>query len=73
MVMGNKKLATSKNAGKLLAISIAIRMQWYNAGHISQYSTSRASHEATGGHHQASVCTVLPWRPSWLFNSLKQH
>ena len=36
MVMGNNKSATTKNAGKLLAISIAMRMQRYNVGHIAR-------------------------------------
>jgi hypothetical protein len=36
MVMGNNKSATTKNAGKLLAISIAIRMRQYDAGHITR-------------------------------------
>ncbi len=35
MVMGNNKLATKKNAGKSLAISIAMRMRWYEAGRIA--------------------------------------
>ena len=35
IVMGNNKLATTKNAGKLLAISITMRMRRYNAGHIT--------------------------------------
>jgi len=26
-----------------------------------------------GCHHRASACAVLPRRPSWLTNSLKQH
>jgi len=30
--MGNNKSATTKNAGELLAISIAMWMQQYNAG-----------------------------------------
>ena len=36
MVMGNNKSATTKNAGKLLVISIAIRMWRYNAGRIAR-------------------------------------
>ena len=35
MVMGNIKSATTKNAGKLLAILIAIRMRRYDAGYIA--------------------------------------
>jgi hypothetical protein len=39
MVVSNNKLTTTKNAGKLLAISIAMRMRQYNAGHIARWST----------------------------------
>ena len=33
--MGNNKSVTTKNAGKLLAISIAMAMHRYNAGCIA--------------------------------------
>jgi len=36
MLVGNNKLATTKNAGKSLLISIAMLMRWYDAGHIAQ-------------------------------------
>ncbi len=36
MLVGNKEKATTKNARKSLAISIAMRMQWYDAGRIAQ-------------------------------------
>jgi hypothetical protein len=36
MVVGNNKSTTTKNAGKLLAISIAMRMLQYDAGRIAQ-------------------------------------
>jgi hypothetical protein len=35
MLVGNNESATTKNAGELLAISIAVRMWWYDAGHIA--------------------------------------
>jgi hypothetical protein len=35
MVMGNNKSATTKTAGELLPISIAIRMRRYEAGRIA--------------------------------------
>jgi hypothetical protein len=35
MVMGNNKSATTKNAGELLAISIAMQMRRYDAGRIT--------------------------------------
>ena len=34
--MGNNESAPTKNAGKLLAISIAMRMRQYDAGRIAQ-------------------------------------
>jgi hypothetical protein len=36
MLVGNKELATTKNAGELLAISIAMRMRRYDAGRIAR-------------------------------------
>ena len=45
----------------------------YNVGRIAQYNTSKASLGATGCRHRASACAVLPRRPSWSTNSLKQH
>jgi hypothetical protein len=42
------ELTTKKNAGKVLVILITMRMRRYNAGCIAQWSTSRASLEATG-------------------------
>ena len=63
MLVGNNELATTKIAGKLLVISIAMAMHWYDAGCIAQWSTSRAYLEATGCRHRASACTVLPRRP----------
>ena len=38
MVMVDNKLATTKNADKLLAILIAIWMLRYDAGRIAQYT-----------------------------------
>ncbi len=36
------------NAGESMAISIVMEMQWYDAGRIARWITSRASLEATG-------------------------
>jgi hypothetical protein len=33
MVVGDNKSTATKNAGKLMAILIAMTMQWYDAGH----------------------------------------
>ena len=35
MLVGNNELATTKNAGELLVILIAVRMQWCDAGRIA--------------------------------------
>ena len=36
MVVGNNESTATKNAGESMAISIAMAMQQYNTGHISQ-------------------------------------
>jgi hypothetical protein len=71
--VGDNEIGDNKNEGKSLAILIAMAMQRYNVGHIAQWSTSMASLEATECHHRASACAVLPRRPPWSTNSLKQH
>ena len=65
MVVGNNKSTATKNAGELMAISIAMATQRYNAGHIARWSTSRASLDATGCRHWSSACAVSPQRPPW--------
>jgi hypothetical protein len=73
MVVGDNKSTATKNAGELMAISIAMAMQWYDEGRIARWITSGASLEATGCGHRASACAVSLRRPPWLTNSLKQH
>jgi hypothetical protein len=41
MVVGNNESTTTKNADELLAISMAMVMQRYDAGRIARWSTSR--------------------------------
>ncbi len=67
MLVGDNELRTTKIAGELLAILIAMQMRWFEAGPIARWSTYRASLEATGRPHWASACTVSPrWSPwSW--------
>jgi hypothetical protein len=55
MVVANNKIDETKNAGKLTTVSVAMAMQQYDAGHITRWSTSRASLEATECRHQASA------------------
>ena len=45
---GRHRIDGNKNAEESLAILIAVAIQWYNVGRIAQWSTSRASHKATG-------------------------
>ncbi len=61
------------NAGKLTTISIAVAMERYDTGCIAQWSTSRASLEATGCRHRVSACVVSPRRPPWSTNTNKTH
>ena len=63
MVVTNNEIVEDKNAGKLLATLIVMRMRQYDVGHIAQLSTSRASLEATGCRHWASDCPILPLGP----------
>ncbi len=60
MVMGNNESTTTKNAGKSLAILIAMRLRRYDAGRISRWITSGASLEATGCSHWVSACAISP-------------
>jgi len=73
--VGDNEIGDDKNGGESLAILIAMAMamQRYDPKRITQESTSRASLEATGCLHWASACAVLPRRPPWSTNLLKQH
>ena len=71
MVVANNKSMRTNNTCETLAISNTIQMWWCTAGCIAQWSTSRASLEATVCRHWASACASLPRRPPWLTNLLK--
>jgi len=73
MVVGNNESTATKNAGKSMAILIAVAMQRYDAGRIAQWSTSRASLEATGCRHQLSARIILPRRLPWSKNPNQTH
>jgi hypothetical protein len=73
MVVANNEIDETKNAGKLTMISMAMAMQWYDAGRIARWSTSRASLKATGCRHRASACAALPRWPPWLTSLNKTH
>ena len=44
---------------------MAMRIKRYDAEQIAQYGSSRATLDATGRRHWASICPVLPWRTPW--------
>ncbi len=54
-----------KNTLSLLAISMTMRMWGWNTARIAWCSMSRATLEATGLCHQASICTLLSQQPPW--------
>jgi len=58
-----------KNAADLLAISMVMRIRRYGAERIAQYGRSRATLDAAGRRHRASICPVLPQRTPWSSNS----
>ena len=52
---GHMQEKTRENAPYLLAVLLAIVMGQYNTKHIVQWRGSRASNEATGCRHRASI------------------
>jgi hypothetical protein len=73
MIVGDNESTATKNAGEWMDTSIAMTMQWYDAGPISRWSTSRASLEATGCCHRLSARIVSPRWPPWSKNSNQTH
>ena len=59
--MQDIKLMTEKHAPILRTILMAIWIRWYGAEHIAQYGRSRATLDATGRRHRASIGPVSPW------------
>ncbi len=59
-IINNRKIAFD-----LLAILMAIRIRRYGSERITQYGRSRATLDATGRRHRASICPVLPQRTPW--------
>ena len=64
MVVGDNKSTATKNAGKSMAILIAMVMQRSDAGHIARWITSGASLKATGCRRWSSACAVSPLTPA---------
>jgi hypothetical protein len=71
MVLAINEIDGDKNTCQMLAILITMQIWRCDVGHITHWSTSQASIEATGCRHWASVRTVSPWRLPWLTISNK--
>ena len=63
--MHDIKLMTEKNAPASRAILMAMWIRWYNVERIAHYGRSRATLDATGSCHWASIRPVLPRRTPW--------
>jgi len=63
--MQDIKSTTEKHAPTSRAILMAMRIRRYGAERIAQHGRSRATLDATGCHHQLSICPVLPRRTPW--------
>jgi len=73
-VSGQQQIDNNKKCRQIAdGFMIAMQMRWYDVGRIAQWSTSRASLEATGCHHREKACAVLPRQPPWSTSLLKQH
>ncbi len=64
-VLQDIKLTTEKNGPALRAISMTMRIKRYGAERIAQYDRSRATLDATGRRHRASIHPVSPRRTPW--------
>ncbi len=53
MVLANNEIDETKNAGKSMTISVAMAMQWYDAGRIARWSKPL---DAAIGQVPASYC-----------------
>jgi hypothetical protein len=58
MVMHDIKSATEKNGPASRVNSMTMRIKWYDAERIAQYGRSRATLDATGRRHRASIYPV---------------
>ena len=63
--MQDIKSTTEKNGPAMRAILMAMLNRRYDAEGIAQYGRSRATLDATGRCHQASIHPVLPRRMPW--------
>ena len=63
--MQDIKLLTEKKGPALRAILTAMRVRRYYAKQIALYGRSRATLDATGRRHRASIRPVLPRRMPW--------
>ena len=56
---------TEKNGPASRAIWMAMRIKRYGAERIAQYGRSRATLDATGHRHRASIRPLSPRRTPW--------
>ena len=60
---GLQQINSKTNAGELMAILIAMAMQWYDAGRIARWITSGASLEVSKPLDAAIGRVPVPYRP----------
>jgi hypothetical protein len=60
MVVANNEINDKNKCRQIAGNFIANQMWQYYAGHIAQWSISRASLEATECSHWAIACAILP-------------
>ena len=63
--MQDIKSTTEKNGPASRAIMMAMRIKRYGAKRIAPYGRSRATLDAIGRRHWASIHTVLPRQMPW--------
>jgi hypothetical protein len=59
MISQTKQWQQRTNAPTLLAISMAMRIRWYNAKHIARDGRSRTTLDAIIRCHWASICPCI--------------
>jgi len=70
--MQDIKSTKEKNGPASRAVLVAMRIRRYGAEHIVQYGRFRATLDATGRRHRASIHPILPrWTP-WSSISVKK-
>ena len=65
MVVQDIKPTKEKHAPALRANLMAMRISWFSAERITQYSRARATLDATECRNQASIRPALSWWTPW--------